>query len=143
MNQEIFVSVLYVLVAGGLASMTSFPPNLPAYIISWYDYPILRVILLLLISGVGIYVPEIALLLAIGYGIIGEDIIKTASKISVNNKEGFISSPNNELEYIQLLPGPSDMLDSKNIVSKKTASLDGIQNTLKSLQTQIQSMITK
>jgi hypothetical protein len=144
MNSDIFVSVLYVLLAGGLASATSFPPRLPPYVIGWYDYPIIRVILLTLISGIGIYVPEIALLLAIGYGIIGEDIIKTAS----NKKEGFESSkdaksPELDLEHIQLLPGPSDVEESKNLVSKRTASLDGIQNTLRSLQLQIQSMVSK
>jgi hypothetical protein len=140
MNQEIFVSALYVLLAGGLASVTSYPPRLPAYIIAWYDYPIIRVILLAIVSGIGMYVPEIALLLAIGYGIVGEDIIKTASK-KKSDKEGFLaSSTSNE---IQLLPGPSDMLESKNIVAKKTASLDGIQNTLRSLQIQIQSMTSK
>jgi len=146
MNSDIFVSVLYVLLAGGLASATSFPPRLPSYVIGWYDYPIIRVILLTLISGIGIYVPEIALLLAIGYGIIGEDIIKTAS----NKKEGFESSKDAksleldlDLEHIQLLPGPSDVEESKNLVSKRTASLDGIQNTLRSLQLQIQSMVSK
>ena len=148
MNQEIFVSVLYVLLAGGLASVTSFPPRLPSYVIGLYDYPILRVILLAIISGVGIYVPEIALLLAIGYGIVGEDIIKTASKKKSDDngdKEGFLASStsNDEMEKIQLLPGPSDMLESRKIVGKKTASLDGIQNTLRSLQIQIQSMTSK
>ena len=49
MNSDIFVSVLYVLLAGGLASATSFPPRLPSYVIGWYDYPIIRVILLTLI----------------------------------------------------------------------------------------------
>jgi len=144
MNQEIFVSALYVLLTGGLASVTSYPPRLPAYIIAWYDYPIIRVILLAIVSGIGMYVPEIALLLAIGYGIVGEDIIKTASK-KKSDKEGFLASStsNDEMEKIQLLPGPSDMLESKNIVAKKTASLDGIQNTLRSLQIQIQSMTSK
>ena len=140
MNSDIFVSVLYVLLAGGLASATSFPPRLPPYVIGWYDYPVIRVIILALISGIGIYVPEIALLLAIGYGIIGEDIIKTAS----NTNEGFDALNDvKDLEHIQLLPGPSDVEESKNIVSKRTASLDGIQNTLRSLQLQIQSMVSK
>jgi hypothetical protein len=148
MNQEILVSALYVLLASGIASITSFPPKVPGYIIGWYDYPILRVFLLAIVSGVGVYVPEIALLLAIGYGILGEDIIKTSSKFPSNNrdtdKEGFMtSSSSEELEHIQLLPGPSDMMMSKDIVTKKTASLDGIQNTLRSLQAQIQTMVGK
>jgi hypothetical protein len=144
MNHEIFITALYILLAGGLASMTSFPPSLPAYIIRGYDYPIIRVILLALVSGIGIYVPEIALLLAIGYGIVGEDIIKSSTKnkadtVPDKSKEGFTSS----IEQIQLLPGPSDVEESKNIVARKTASLDSIQNTLRSLQIQIESMTSK
>jgi len=150
MNQETIVVLLYVFLAGGLANITSFPPKLPGYVIQMYDYPIIRVILLALISGIGLYVPEIAVLLAIGYGIVGEDIIKTSriskDEIKGEKSEGFLGSEDGkekekEMGYIQLLPGPSDMIESREIASKKTASIDGIQNTLRSLQIQIQSMI--
>jgi hypothetical protein len=177
MNQEAINGLLYVILAGSLASIISFPPNVPSYIIQLYDYPILRVIVLTIISGIGLYIPEVALLLAVGYGIIGEDIIKSAS-VRANSRiklgavggdnsriklgavggdnsriklgavggdnprnEGF--KANQEEKLINLLPGPTDMLESKEIVSRKTASLDGIQNTLRSLQIQIQSMLPK
>ena len=153
MNQEAINGLLYVILAGSLASIISFPPNVPSYIIQLYDYPILRVIVLTIISGIGLYIPEVALLLAVGYGIIGEDIIKSAS-VGANSRvkvgavggdnprnEGF--KANQEEKLINLLPGPTDMLESKEIVSRKTVSLDGIQNTLRSLQIQIQSMLPK
>jgi hypothetical protein len=157
MNQEAINGLLYVILAGSLASIISFPPNVPSYIIQLYDYPILRVIVLTIISGIGLYIPEVALLLAVGYGIIGEDIIKSASVGAVGGdnprikvgavggdnprNEGF--KANQEEKLINLLPGPTDMLESKEIVSRKTASLDGIQNTLRSLQIQIQTMLPK
>jgi hypothetical protein len=145
-NGEYLTGVAYLLVAGFFAYITGYPPNIPPNIISSYDYPIFRIIGLTGIIGIGLYSVEMAILGAIGYGIVAEDIVKTSTKRRAiqkqkeKEKEGF---ENKDINMIHLLPGPADLEKSKNITEKKTANIMNIQATINNLQEQVNALIGK
>lgn len=125
--------VLPGILALGLSTITSYPPTLPVSVIQMYDYPVMRLLVLGGIFYIATILPEIAILLAIVYAILADDIVKTSSR---KKSESFQTSKN-DYPLINLLPGTSDLEDANVITDKKMVSLDTIKDTIQTLEAQI------
>jgi len=83
-------NIIALLLSPGSGVVTSYPPKLPNTLIQLYDYPIFRIVILGLILALSFYYPVIAIVLGVSFGIVTEDIYKTAKGLS--KKEGFNSN---------------------------------------------------
>jgi hypothetical protein len=123
--------ILLAILALGLSTITSYPPNLPVGVIQSYDYPIVRLLVLGGIFYTAIHLPDLAILLAIVYAILADDIVKTSSKVK-EMPEGF-----SDFQMINLLPGASDVQEANIVSEKKMVSLDMVKDTIQRLESQI------
>lgn len=83
-------NIIALLLSPGTGVVTSYPPKLPTTLIKLYDYPIFRIIMLGSILALSFYYPVVAIVLGVSFGIITEDIYKTAR--GSPKKEGFYNS---------------------------------------------------
>lgn len=120
-----------------MSLILSYPPNLPAYAIQYYDYPIVRMLIIGGAFALTYLEPSVAIVLAMGYAILADDINKTHSKVSNTDNEQFVSQ-----EFISLLPGQTDVLDAEKVMDYKEAQMSGLLNTVKKLEAQIESLKT-
>jgi hypothetical protein len=127
---EVYTIILSSILALGLSTFTSYPPNLPIRAIELYDYPIVRLLVLGGIFYIGTIIPDVAILLGIVYAILADDIVKTSSR---HVQESFQGS----YPMINLLPGVSDVQQANSFADKKVAPLDTIKETIRNLEAQI------
>lgn len=134
--------ILGLILALALAVILSYPPQLPPNVVKAYDYPIIRLLVLSGIFGLAYFSPEHAIILAMAYAILADDIVKTSAR--VREKEGFVSSTAG-FNMINLLPGPTEVQDASKIVSNTNGqiSLDTLLGTIKQLETQVQDLSRK
>lgn len=137
--------ILGLILALALAVILSYPPQLPPNVVKAYDYPIIRLLVLSGIFGLAYYYPEFAIILAIAYAILADDIVKTSARVKGEGNENFTSASASGFNMINLLPGPSEVQEASKFVGNTNGqvSLDTLLGTIKQLETQVQDLSRK
>lgn len=109
-----------------LTPILSYPPTVPPVIVSLYDYPIVRLLSLLLIGFLAYVLPEAAIILGIAYAILSEDIMKTTR----GESEAFH-------DILNLVPHENDVDEAKRFIDPSSRTLENAMSMVKRLETEL------